>query len=245
MPVVNILSMVSYLFNTHGLHIPEQKVQEFWQHAIDVLPFGRDHPAAASKKAIPIGIHGDECRYTNASGNFEKLVGVSVSFPLWTPKSSRNSRFPFWVLRESLSTGRKTLDPIFRYFAWAVNCLYSGRIPETDYQGRPLPGNLQNSSTGFICNGQHVFALTELRGDWAWHIEALCLKNRWNSTSPCFRCHVKANRTEGATLAEGYLDYSSNPGWVRQQVSHVGFLNTMLKRGPICASAKNYDPPGP
>lgn len=79
------------------------------------------------------------------------------------------------------------------------------------------------------------FAVTELRGDWEWHVNALNLVNRWSSIRCCFKCP--------ATSREGPLQYTNNfddsAPWLGQEFSHVEFLNRVAKPGPLCFSALN------
>ena len=242
-PVVNVLHLVQYLFADHGISIPQQTVTRYWQHARARLPWGAQHPSRGLH--VPLALHGDEARYTNGKGCVEKVVVLNLSCPLWRPKSARNSRFVLFSLRESLSLGHRTLWPIFQYLTWALNILFLGVKVSSDFRGKKLPKSLQRSpdhhgEADYICRGLQ-FALTELRGDWSWHCDALQLRNRWNSNSMCFRCRAKAPRAAATNegLGATYLDYSKNPGWELTKVSHIEFLNTMLRPGPICAFGCN------
>ena len=236
MPMVNVLSLVQYLFNEHGVQIPLGSIQYFWDHARTFFPWGEHHPATAFRAHVPVALHGDEARYTNGTGCVEKVVVLTLSMPLWRPATSRNSRYVLCALRESLCLGHRTLFPLFHYITWALNILFFGKKVPCDYQGRALPRSLQAASDGedeWICSSQQRFALTELRGDWSWHREAMRLSSRWNSADVCFKCTQTVSRKAGATLNDGYMDYSNTASWISNQVSHIQFLNTMLARGPI------------
>ena len=233
-PVCNILTLVQYLFDKHGVVCPQPDVSKFWDHAHRFFGW-RDHPAIAAGIHVPLGLHGDECRYTSSAGLVEKIVALSLNVLLWCPKSSRNSRFVLVAIRESECVGRRTMFPILEYVQWAFNILFTGIKPSTGFCGGELPKNLDRTAGSLhLCRRKHKFCLVEVRGDWAWHCFLLALKNRWTSKNICFRCHARSDRSEAATLRCSYLDFSDTAEWMEHQVSHVEFINDMLHPGPIC-----------
>ena len=129
-PVVNVLSLVQYLFGKHGhgIKIAQENVRQYWQHASDFFPWGKDHPATRDKVHLPFALYGGEARYTDQAGFSEKVTAILLSCPLWRPASCRNSRFLF-AIRCSLCTGFRTLWPVFQYIAWSLNILF----PQTVY----------------------------------------------------------------------------------------------------------------
>ena len=122
-------------------------VVEFWQHWECHEPV--QHPAGAEKQHLPVGIAGDDAKYT-LSGF--KLIVMLLNFPLqevmrtlvylklfllcvisvlkfcnssdlWVSyiQGLDLSRFVFFTLRYELSLGPETLDPILRVVAWSLN----------------------------------------------------------------------------------------------------------------------------
>ena len=240
-PIVNILSLVQYLFDDHGLDIPPHALKSFWEHARAHLPWAANHPAAQDADRIPLGIYGDEARYSSESGQLEKLIVITLNCTLWSPKSSRNSRFIICVLRETLPMGSKTLWPLYQYIAWAFNILYHGRKPSRGYRGMPLASNLQSvGNSDYLCQGKHKFFLSEVRGDWSWHMSSLGLSARWNSKSLCFKCNAKRHLTGGPLGDSSYLDFSPTASWIQHQTTHVEFLNSKLLPGCICHTLSVY-----
>ena len=216
----------------------EKTVSQYWAHVKEHFLWGTGHPAASDSQHIPLGIHGDECRYTSGSGLQEKIIAMSINVILWAPRSSRNSRFVICAIRESECLGRRTMYPVLEYVRWAFNILFDGKKPLTGYKGALLPKNLSRDSGGeWLCRRKERFCLVEVRGDWAWHVFIMGLKNRWTSTHLCFRCHAKAQRSGVSTLQDSYLDFSDSAGWLETEVSHIQFINEMLQAGPICAMA--------
>ena len=235
-PVICMLSLIQYLFGSHGLHIHPDKVSQYWKHVREFVPWGASHPAT-SDQHVPIALYGDEARYTDQAGLVEKVVLLSCNFPLWRPATSRNSRFMLFAIRQSLTTGYNSLYYIYEYISWALNILFFGYKPTVGFPGVRLPASVKGATAQeplVVCqrSGQPLrFALTEIRGDWSWHCHALNLSNRWTSTSCCFKCWAKSG---GRDPNLTYTDYSDNPGWMSQKLTHVQFLNRMTKPGPLC-----------
>lgn len=75
---------------------------------------------------------------------------------------------------------------------------------------------------------QLKFCLTELRGDWEWHVNALNLRPHWSSNEICFKC--RATKTAGDLV---YTDFCDDAAWVDSRYSHIEFINSVLKPGEI------------
>lgn len=231
--VVNILSLITFLFNDYGICVPESQLARYWQHVRAFEPWGVNHPASASASHIPMAIYGDECRYTSSSGLIEQVIVISLSIVLFCPRSTRASRFPIVALRASECLGPRTLHPILRYIRWACNILYTGCLPLQGFEGYTLPPGLQGV-TGYepLCQGLR-FCVTEFRGDWSWHYYIFGFRNRWTSKNLCWRCQATAVRQEAATLRDSYLDFSDSATWRSTELSHTSFICNMLQ-DPIC-----------
>lgn len=70
--------------DTHKIHVPMPDVQQFWQHWNDHdLPH---HPAAEEAKSndgvlrFPVGVSGDDARYTLAGSKFLVVMISSVLY---------------------------------------------------------------------------------------------------------------------------------------------------------------------
>lgn len=209
-------------------------MRTYWDHCRRFFPWGSTHPACADSTSDsgnfwPLSIYGDEARYTDSAGFVEKVVVLNLSFVLWRPASTRNSRFVIWACRESLCVGHKTLWSVYEYVRYCLDWLFLGVKPDEGFLGQPLPCNLRRSTPNSLdplCKKGTRFPLTEIRGDWAWHSFALQLVPRWNSARCCFKCTADACER---------LDYTLSAAFIQKQVSHADFLRTMLKGPPICA----------
>ena len=71
------------------IHVPPEQIAEFWRHWSQHMPF---HPASASANRYPIGVSGDDAKYT-LSGM--KFIVVMVSSVLYKVKRDHAAR-RFW-----------------------------------------------------------------------------------------------------------------------------------------------------
>lgn len=207
LPVVSPRSLVKHLFNeSPAISIPSTKLQEFWSHAESYFEWGANHPGKYTHQ--PFALYGDGARYTNQAGFTEKVVAILCSFPLWAPKSTRNSRFLLFAIRESLiSSIQSTLWPVLRLIVNEFNQMF--------HEGEPQ-----------LC-------VTEFRGDWEWHLACGNLKPRWNSHRLCFKCRANARQAD-----VDWTDFDSEPPlWLTTMYSHTEFINEVCKPGMICIFA--------
>ena len=68
------------------IHVPPEQIAEFWRHWSQHMPF---HPASASANRYPIGVSGDDAKYT-LSGM--KFIVVMVSSVLYKVKRDHAAR---------------------------------------------------------------------------------------------------------------------------------------------------------
>ena len=115
-PIVLVHELFEFLSQEKGVSVTRESVQQFWDHFLGVqAAWAQLHPASAEKVHIPFGLHGDDCTYTVGGS---KLIIISANVVLWDPKNSWMSRFLVCALRESISLGVRTLDPIWKVIAW-------------------------------------------------------------------------------------------------------------------------------
>lgn len=240
-PVVDVLRLVQYLFDEHGVHVDRATRAQYWDHAHEYFSWGKGHPGVADKDRIALGLHGDECRYTQGSGCIEKVIVLSLNVIHWSPRTSRNSRFVVAAVREKECLGIKTMYPLLSYICWCLNQLWEGKKPMSGFRGMPLSQKVQGKigESEFLCKGRHRFALTEVRGDWSFHVYIFNMRNRWTSISICWKCRAKGLRHENATLQDSYMDFSESATWIPSTVSHAEFLTTMVQ-GQVCHSFGDY-----
>ena len=182
-----------YILYMHGketknIVISEEDRSEFWKH------YGTHrggHPACANGRHNPVGVAGDDARY-NLAGY--KVVVMLLSLPLQTIRSLEMCRYPYFVLRESLSLGARTLDPVFRVVCWSLNVAFNGFFPSRG----PFPGEELDEKRRRM-QGQPLsggpYAIAEIRGDWKWHRECFLLRRHYSSTQVCCFCEASRKRS--------------------------------------------------
>ena len=117
-------------------------------------------------------------------------------FPLFRPKSVRRSKFLLFAIQEELEYNHRTLDCVLRFVVWALNCLHVGRYPRTGCNGEQLTGAQAARAGREVVPGRQ-FAITELKGDWAWFKKILRFKSSWKgglNVPVCFHCRAGSRR---------------------------------------------------
>ena len=170
-PVPCILpeQILEFLIDKCDLKIDEKTCNDYWQHLElhndEVALESKQYRQLQEKEIWPIGIHGDEANIGIISQPYSKVIGMTLSIPVYRPKSTRISRYLMFALESStLVDVVKTVNPILRRIVDSLNkCTESGIL------GRK-------------------FILTEMRGDQAWFYFLFQHKARWTSINICFRC---------------------------------------------------------
>ncbi|CAK9060915.1 Uncharacterized protein SCF082_LOCUS32000 [Durusdinium trenchii] len=194
------------------------------------------HFATVEKKHTPLGLAGDDAKYSLAGA---KVIVVCLNSILVDRQCHEaaapvdgelkvNRRFLLFCLRHELSLGVGTLDPLYRAIIWSLNVAYSGRFPSKDWEGNALSGARALRAGSPIAGGP--YCLTEVRGDWKWLKEIFDMKNFWRrKQGVCFKC--KANAVYGPYSYVNVEDYTSVP-----RLSTSEFFSVALKDyiSPIC-----------
>ena len=187
--MVDICSVMTFLFDTVGVDIPIEKVRAFWRHHRAVQSPWVSACGHIDEETIPIGIFGDGARARQQAFKLpEKVVGIFLSLPLWRPKSSRQTRFLVFAIDEYELYGRKTLNQVYARLVWALESMLHGRYPTHDLNGTPLTSVRAGQP---ITRQGHRFALVEHRGDWSYFRQILGFQGSWVggvNVPVCFQC---------------------------------------------------------
>ena len=209
--------------------IPQEERKQFWQH---FERFRGAHPACQPQRPghyhNPVGLAGDDARYNLAGA---KVIVVLLSLLLHNVQRLEVCRFPFVILRESLSLGAKTLDPIFRVLAWSCNVAFQGRFPASGPFGEDwLKLRRNHKVPGSVLHGG-PFAICELRGDWKWHREVFLLRRHYASNAICMFCN--ASKLSGRNQFTNFQEFEGN-GF--NPFSTTEFMQRSLGRyiSPLC-----------
>ena len=224
--ILDPVSIISYLFNTVGILIPDIDVKKYWDHYRSEPVSARwalNHPA--TNEAIPCGLYGDSCKIRQG----EKMLGIYMNLPLFRPRSIRSSRFLLVAVQEELMYKRKTLDCIWRHIVWRMNLLVAGKYPHCDINGVPLQGPQLQLAGSEVVPGK-TFAVTELRGDWVWWKECLSFRSSWKAGAlfpVCFKCEARA--------VEPFLYYhvgEDSHVWQTEYTTLADFLTNQMPQDP-------------
>ena len=228
--MLDVHTVIDYLWNEIGLYVEPSAVQEFWEHSRrHNQPWALEHPASDSH--VPLGLYGDSAKITTAF-NSDKVVGLFFNLPLWRPRSIRASRFLIFAIEESKLWGPHTLNVAFQHITWSVNCLFDGRRPATDPLGRTMPSS--DKYSGWVCKDQTKFAVTELRGDQLWQKQCFRFTASWVWTSARV-CHACDARAHGPGSHDRlYYDFD---GWVPHEFSQEQFLAQRMPTRFLCSLA--------
>ena len=196
---------------------PPGSIREYWDGVSDT---DLHQPIAAyvdKDNTIPLGFHGDKAPTSKNDGLF------TISWSSQTViGETRATKLIFTVVKGTdLKDG--TLARLFDYFAWAMNALMVGKIPEKDHRGRKLKNAgmpIKTKSINFACN--------QLRGDWEFYTSVLNFP-RWDSEpGMCWICNA-SNSIEHLLWTNGRPDAGWRPG-IR---THDEYITECLACGGI------------
>lgn len=201
-----------------------EDVEDYWNHSRTVQePWAINHPA--SSRHIPLGLHGDAARLWTQY-KFEKLVGVFLNIVHWRPRSVRHSRFLLFSIPYEKLYKNRTMNHVFGALASNLNSCFEGLDPWTGLQ---------------LTRGNQKFAVTELRGDWEWHVQVWRPTASWQALKVCFKCPAISMVSGGDPK---YLYHNTGTseegecGWIREEFSLNAFVARRLKDRNLCNSGQ-------
>lgn len=203
--------ILEFLVGNLGLIVEDQAISKYWRHARDFdCPWKNISP---NSDHWPLGLYGDAAKYSPAGS---KILAYFLNIVLWCPKSSRMSRWLLFSMEVDHCLGAESLNPLF------------GRIVES----------LESCYNGISINGStYRFAVSELRGDWEWHVFALDLQRNWRMHKFCWRCQVtKCPGEESCNL----LDLRDEPEWASTELSRTQFLAQMVSPSTASSLASTW-----
>ena len=201
--------LLKYLFCDLGLEIPVQHVKQYKQHCKAMnCPWSN----MSDGSHIPCALYGDSAKFSAAG---EKITCIFFSLPLWNPRAARRRIWLLFALETyRMVGGGRTLYPFYREIVASMHNLYH---------------------TGIHCHGRTLrFVITELKGDWEWHCDALSLRRSWRNQQFCWRCDTSKVASDGCPT---YLDFRDDPAWKDTQLTHAQFLGKCVGAAPGGACA--------
>jgi len=201
--------ILEYLVGTLGLEIEQQAVEKYWLHARTFdCPWKN---VSLDSSHWLLGLYGDAAKYSPAG---QKNLAYFLNIVLWAPKSSRMSRWLLFSMEMDHCLGPESLNPLFNRIVKSLRSCYNG----------------------LTIKGQtYRFAVSELRGDWEWHVYAFDLQRNWRMHTFCWRCDV--SRKPGAPCS--MLDLEDEPDWAETQLSSIQFLSRMISPSTASSLSSN------
>lgn len=203
-PMYDVHEVLEFVWCKLGAQVSAEEIQFYWDHfrRLEAL-WAVAHPA--TRDHCPVGIYGDEAVFTK--GN-DKFLGITLNMPLYRPGGNPfDSRWLLFIMRHCLFLGPQTLRPVWHRVAWSLNIAFTGRKPQHGPNMEPLSKRAQEVAGQEIAGGQK-FALTEIRGDWKWHLEVFELSTWWSCNRICHQC--PATRVPGRLI---YSRFGRRGGW--------------------------------
>lgn len=212
-PIILPKDLLRYLFGELGVSIDAEEVRRYWQHARECgCPWGN---LSDGDHHIPCALYGDSAKYSYIG---EKITCVFFSLPLWNPRAARYRIWLLFALETYQTLGGLTMNPLYRRIVESMWELYSDGL---EVNGRTLH-----------------FAVSEIKGDWEWHVYSMGLSRSWRNPKFCWRCEASKNPSPGDC---SYVDFADAPGWEPTQLSQTQFLarciDTRRPGGPCAFDA--------
>ena len=214
-PVQTVLPMTSpedllrYLFGNVGVELPDVEIKKYWDHC-KATNCGWSHMSEGDH--IPVALYGDSAKFS-AIG--EKITCCFMSLPLWFPRAARRRIFLLFALESyRMVGGGQTLYPFYRKIVQSMWKLYEDGI-----QVECPDGQIRRLR----------FVVTELKGDWEWHVDSMSLQRSWRNSEFCWRCTVSKTPSP---ISPSYVDFQDHPDWMRTEFTQAQFLGHCIDGGP-------------
>lgn len=220
-PILFPHRLVSYLFDTCQLQIPDAAVGQFWDNAMAV---GEPYARPESRHRVPLGFYGDAAQLITKV-KLEKLLCLWINLPLFRPRSIRYSRFLVWSCDNSLLYKNRTVNTVLRWITWSLNCLFEGKNPMMRPGNQPLASQSEQKLAGTWLTQKHYqFQVVEIRGDWEFHKMVWQFKCSWKggvNVGICFRCPAMTRCNDPGLL---YWNIDEDASWSQQEFDTTDYV---------------------
>ncbi|CAK9015797.1 unnamed protein product [Durusdinium trenchii] len=208
LPMYDPHEMLDYLYSTGRIWVSDDEIQRYWHHWTTVADadWARRHPG---KGCFPMCIYGDEARYNLTYG--DKFIALTLGSPLVQKAGSNGEHFLFFIVSSAIAVGVygvDTMRPILKRAAWSLKLALQGRRPQANIassEGFELTRR-EKLSAGSTMSTK--FAVTEFKGDWAWHKFFFEIEPYWKRGDICYRCHAARISRFGHLFTDFAMDWS-------------------------------------
>ena len=234
-PILHPHEILSYLWDEVGIVVPESEIAKYWHTAWQRgEPWATSSPA--SDKHIPVGLHGDSARLWSQN-KFEKITAIHLNIVHFRPCSVRFSRWCLFSCPTHLLFKNRTLNVVWKRLTWSLESAFEGLHPMTGVGGKPLSQHEQSCAGQPLSRSGAKWALTELRGDWEFHVQTWRPRASWQANRVCFRCPALAKSSQPSYLYWNH--HGEECGWESEEYGLAGFMAQALKDTNLCTLA-NY-----
>ena len=182
---------------------------------------------------MPIGLHGDAARLWSQN-KFEKVVAIQLNVCLFRPRCVRFSRWCLFTCPHNEVYKNRTFNAVWRRIVWSLEAAFDGLHPTRGFLGKPLTQRQQDLAGKQLCRSGAKWALTELRGDWEWHVQVWRPLASWQSNDICFKCPAVAKGEQHGNL---YWIHGDACTWQSEEYGLEQFIARRLKDSNLCALA--------
>ncbi|CAL1139825.1 unnamed protein product, partial [Cladocopium goreaui] len=229
-PILHPHEILSYLWDEVGIVVPESEIAKYWHTAWQRgEPWATSSPA--SDKHIPVGLHGDSARLWSQN-KFEKITAIHLNIVHFRPCSVRFSRWCLFSCPTHLLFKNRTLNVVWKRLTWSLESAFEGLHPMTGVGGKPLSQHEQSCAGQPLSRSGAKWALTELRGDWEFHVQTWRPRASWQANRVCFRCPALAKSTQPSYLYWNH--HGEECGWESEEYGLAGFMAHALKDTNLC-----------
>eukprot|EP00435_Cladocopium_sp_Y103_P046777 s1128_g13.t1 len=191
----------SFLFHNYPnafkkLFMPggQTEVEKFWRQCSGASSL-KNQPALQRldpKKAIPVGVHGDEVPIGGRGKVWCKLAVVLSFFSLLaSAMPTKQSLLLIWACNPArfVLGDQGSVDSFMLVLRWSLNALFSGKWPAADHNGeRYHPQSREAKKAGTYLAGGFYGIVMALVGDLDYFNKFLGLPHWSSAKNPCGRC---------------------------------------------------------
>lgn len=169
---------------------------------------------------VPVGLHGDGVPF-NAQRT-RSLELFSINMPAFE-QTGPALRIPVTGVPKQFIEKHKTFHDICKVLTWSFQMLALGRWPSKRHDGsdfEPSDPFAKLAGRPLACRG----LLCEIRGDWAFYKEALCLPGWQDASGCCWLCSV---------TPAGVRSVGADAPWRAEDLGHSDCMARIRAKGQV------------
>ena len=170
-------------------------------------------PLEWDNRTLALGMHGDGA----ATFNTEGLFSIAWN-SLHGEGNTSETRFVFATIKKS-DIVRGTLHAVFERFAWAMNALSAGEMPQFDWKGQPCKDAGRKLAQGW------KGSLVQCRGDWEFYQQVLKFPAHSSEPYMCWLCRASPS----GRLC--WANFRDDAAWKATMETHATYLERLAAQG--------------